>query len=614
MKSPGTNCSAAIPRQSPSRRTRARTLSRFCRSSSAPRARASWKKLSEALKMSSTPMTAASKALPSVSSSTIVASSIQGTGAQNLPTRSRSTCGFFAATALGPNSLRRRLASALESPAGAIAAADGPAGLGVGGFSATTWSFCAPQERSSNGRGIIPQGLSRDALCSGGFAPDRPAVGREQSEPLGALSAKGIQAIGGVSRRKWTESRHNTHKFGDNRLLCAAGGERFEPHEVIVEPGRAVRRSADYLHNLRNRRGRRPFIIVEQLLAELLSRAQAGEFDTNLFARDEAREPDKMARHIHHFNRPPHVESVKRSAGLEGRRVQHEVDRLRYGHEEALHFGMGHRNRATRADLREKLGNDAAIAAEHVAEPDHGEAGAAPPAEMPDDKLAGALGRAHHARRVDRLVGRDQDDAFGAVARGVLGHRPRAAEIVFDRFTHVELDQWHVLVRRRVKDNLRAVALENFAETHPVGGVAQQRNELALAATRAELVVDRIQGVLVTLEHQQKTGLERTELSAELRANRPAGTGHEDAASRDQAAQRARVEPGRPALQQVFQRDIANLADGDGAVQQVAQVRQGFYRQLVRLERADDLAQESRLGASDRHQDLVRGMARDDLR
>ena len=41
-----------------------------------------------------------------------------------------------------------------------------------------------------------------------------------------------------------------------------------------------------------------------------------------------------------------------------------------------------------------------------------------------DDELGDPLGRAHHARRVHRLVGRDQDEAVDAVQ---LGRLARAA-------------------------------------------------------------------------------------------------------------------------------------------------------------------------------------------
>src|SRR5579863_7423627 len=63
-------------------------------------------------------MIVASTYLPSTSSSTIAASSIHGTGAQNLVSALRNGCRAVSGTALGPNFSIRRRASSLVRPAG----------------------------------------------------------------------------------------------------------------------------------------------------------------------------------------------------------------------------------------------------------------------------------------------------------------------------------------------------------------------------------------------------------------------------------------------------------------------------------------------------------------
>ena len=61
-------------------------------------------------------MIAASTYLPSTSSSTIAASSIHGTGAQNFSSAMRNGCSAVSGIAFGPNFSSRRRASSLVRP------------------------------------------------------------------------------------------------------------------------------------------------------------------------------------------------------------------------------------------------------------------------------------------------------------------------------------------------------------------------------------------------------------------------------------------------------------------------------------------------------------------
>ena len=71
-----------------------------------------------------------------------------------------------------------------------------------------------------------------------------------------------------------------------------------------------------------------------------------------------------------------------------------------------------------------------------------------------DDQFGEPLRRAHHVGRVHRFVGRDQDEAVDAELVGRLGHQPRAAHVVLDRLARVLLHERHVLVSRRMEDDL----------------------------------------------------------------------------------------------------------------------------------------------------------------
>ena len=78
-------------------------------------------------------MIAASTYLPSASSSTIAASSIHGTGAQNFSSAMRNGCSAVSGIAFGPNFSSRRRASSLVRPVGksSFAAAVDPTSRGV---------------------------------------------------------------------------------------------------------------------------------------------------------------------------------------------------------------------------------------------------------------------------------------------------------------------------------------------------------------------------------------------------------------------------------------------------------------------------------------------------
>ena len=71
-------------------------------------------------------MTEASTVLPSDSSSTMAASSIHGTGAQNFSNAMRRGCALVSGMEFGPNFSRRRRASSLVRPVGAAAFASAP--------------------------------------------------------------------------------------------------------------------------------------------------------------------------------------------------------------------------------------------------------------------------------------------------------------------------------------------------------------------------------------------------------------------------------------------------------------------------------------------------------
>ncbi len=100
------------------------------------------------------------------------------------------------------------------------------------------------------------------------------------------------------------------------------------------------------------------------------------DLDIDVEIRLETRKADHALCDVHHANRRPHIEDVDPAAALlivqaASGAVEHELDRLVDGHEEALDILVGHRQRATAAKLALKERNERSTRSQHVAEP-HG--------------------------------------------------------------------------------------------------------------------------------------------------------------------------------------------------------------------------------------------------
>jgi hypothetical protein len=148
--------------------------------------------------------------------------------------------------------------------------------------------------------------------------------------------------------------------------------------------------------------------------------------------------------------------------------------------------------------------------------------------ERLDVHLGQPLGRTHDARRVHRLVGRDQDEAFGAAGQGGVGDRLGAEEVVGHRVRGVVLHQRHVLVRRRVEDGVGPEARQQASGLLGVDHVVEEGLALDVREAGAELAVDLEQRVLGSLHEEDLRRVERGADADDLRADGSAGAGHED--------------------------------------------------------------------------------------
>ena len=210
--------------------------------------------------------------------------------------------------------------------------------------------------------------------------------------------------------------------------------------------------------------------VEEQLLVQLLARARAGEADLDVAAHLEAGQPDEIGGEIEDPDRLAHVEHEHLAALADRAGLQHELHRLRDGHEVAAHLGVGDRHRAAALDLPQERRHHAAPAAEHVAEPHRHEVPPAGLGDLLDDLLRDPLGRAHDVGGAHGLVGGDEHQVLRPVLRGQLRDVPGAEHVVGDRLADVVLHQRDVLVGRRVEDGVGTVALEDAHASAPGRG------------------------------------------------------------------------------------------------------------------------------------------------
>ena len=104
----------------------------------------------------------------------------------------------------------------------------------------------------------------------------------------------------------------------------------------------------------------------EQDLVQLLPRPQAGELDAD----GSLRAGRDQAGHLGDRHRLAHVEHQRLPRPPDGAGLDHQLDRLLDGHEEAGDVGVGDGDRPAALDLVLEGGEHRAAAAQDVAEPD----------------------------------------------------------------------------------------------------------------------------------------------------------------------------------------------------------------------------------------------------
>ena len=193
------------------------------------------------------------------------------------------------------------------------------------------------------------------------------------------------------------------------------------------------------------------------------------------------------------------------------------------GHEITGRFAVRDRHRTAGGDLLAEARNDRAARAEHVAEADTAIArlllrcGASL-----DDQLADALGRPHHIRRPNRLVGAHENELANAATFARQSRRERAQHIIANARDRIALHHWHMLVRGRMEHRIDGMTPEHALALTFVGYVHEfGRNfnrEILAPNDFPKLDIDEIERVLGVLGKDDEARPLANDLPARVRS------------------------------------------------------------------------------------------------
>ena len=335
---------------------------------------------------------------------------------------------------------------------------------------------------------------------------------------------------------------------------------------------------------------RHALFVHEQLLVELLARAETHVLDLDVYIRGQSGESDQVPGHVVDLHRLAHVEDEDLAALRVVRRLKHQGDGLRDGHEVADDPLVGDGHRTALRDLLLEERDDGAVGAEDVTEADRDEVGLRVlPVHHLDDHLTDPLRGTHDVRRVHGLIGGDQDEALHAGVGCGTGGLEGAHDVVLDRFVRAHLHERYVLMRRRMEDHVRLILLHHAADAVRVPAGADERHEVQLRVLHDKFLLDTVSIVLVNVEDDELLRLVACDLTAELGADRSATAGDEDRLPLNHAEDFFVVDLDRFTTEQVEDVDVAELADADFAVDELVDARDGLQLAAALLTDVEDL-------------------------
>ncbi len=134
---------------------------------------------------------------------------------------------------------------------------------------------------------------------------------------------------------------------------------------------------------------------------------------------------------------------------------------------------MSNRYRAAGGDLLFKYRNDTAVASQDIPEAHCDKARFALLLKCAYYQFRDAFGSTHHARRANRLVGRDHDKVFHAMVNRGAGYIPGSENVIFYCRKYMSFHHGHVFVCGGVVDDRRLIAFHRLLYIRGARDIAQ---------------------------------------------------------------------------------------------------------------------------------------------
>ena len=276
---------------------------------------------------------------------------------------------------------------------------------------------------------------------------------------------------------------------------------------------------------------------------------------------------------------------------------------------------MRHGHGAALRDLLFEQRNHRAVGAEHVPEPYRNKFCAlAIHADRLNDHFTNAFGCAHDVGGIDGLIRGNLHKRFHAEFGGAARHVQRPENVVFYGLVRAGLHQGNMLVRRRVKDDLRAIAVEQIMHLSLVAHAADQNKQIKGGVFSLQLLFYIVGVVFVNVENNQPFGVMAGNLAAELASDRAAPARHEHGFIFDISHNLVEVDAYLLPSEEILYLHFAELGNGDLTVGELVNSGQNLDGKHTVLTAVDDLALRLFVDGGHGHEDFVRTVLFSQLR
>ena len=193
-----------------------------------------------------------------------------------------------------------------------------------------------------------------------------------------------------------------------------------------------------------------------------------------------------------------------------------------------------------------------------------------------NNHLAQPLAGAHNIGGVHCLVRADQDKALCAAAQRRISGLICTHHIILNGLVGAILHQGHMLVRRRVIDDLRTIFFKHLLHAAAVAHGADQHRQVQLRKAAPQLLLNGIGVVFVNIEDHKMAGVVSCDLATQLTADTPAAACDQNSLTGELPENLTKIYLNRLAPQQILHLHRLQLIECHFTVGQLVQSRKAF--------------------------------------